>query len=156
MAALEKLKSEGKVGAICLGVQNHEYQRIAIESGRFDVIQSPYDYNLMRSTAEHLIGLAAEGNVGLINASPFLAGLLSGIDPEEIVAIRAATGMWKLRERDVGPARQIWDWVESPGHRPAGSRDAVLPAPGAYRLNAYRTAPSNGRVVGPRRPPPSW
>ena len=142
VAALEKLKSKGKVGAIGLGVQNHEYQRIAIESGRFDVIQSPYDYNLMRSTAENLIGLAAERNLGVINASPFLAGLLSGIDPEEIVAIRAATGMWKLRERDVGRARQIWEWARGRG---VDLRALAM----QFCLRQERIAST---LIGPRRP----
>lgn len=79
------------------------------------MIQSPYDYNLMRTTSEHLIELAAERNLGFINASPFLAGLLMGVDPDEIVAIRAATGMGKLRARDVARAQQIWEWARDRG-----------------------------------------
>lgn len=142
VAALEKLKSEGKVGAIGLGVQNHQYQRIAIESGRFDVIQSPYDYNLMRTSSEHLIELAAERGLGFINASPFLAGLLSGIDPEEIVAIRAATGMWKLRDRDIARARRIWEWA---GDRRVDLRALAL----QFCLREERIATT---LIGPRRP----
>ncbi len=80
VAALERLKEEGTVRAIGLGVQNHEYLRIGIESGRFDMIQSPYDYNLLRTTAEDLIDLATDRGLGFINAAPFLAGLLSGVE----------------------------------------------------------------------------
>ncbi len=142
VAALERLKEEGKVRAIGLGVQNHEFLRTAIESGRFDVIQSPYDYNLMRTTAEHLLDLAAERGLGVLNASPFLAGLLSGVDPDEIVAIRAATGMWKLRARDVGRARRIWEW--------ARDRDADLRALAMqFCLREQRIATT---LIGPRRP----
>lgn len=142
VAALERLKEEGKVRAIGLGVQNHEYLRIAIESGRFDVIQTPYDYNLMRTSAEHLVDLAAERGLGVINASPFLAGLLSGVDPDEIVAIRAATGMWKLRPRDVRRARRIWEW--------ARDRDADLRALAMqFCLREQRIATT---LIGPRRP----
>ena len=142
VAALEKLKSEGKVGAIGLGVQNHEYQRIAIESGRFDVIQSPYDYNLMRTSSEHLIELAAERGLGFINASPFLAGLLSGIHPDEIVAVRAATGMWRLRDKDVARARQIWEWARD---RRMDLRALAM----QFCLREERIATT---LIGPRRP----
>lgn len=142
VAALERLKEEGKIRAIGLGVQNHEFLRIAIESGRFDVIQSPYDYNLIRTSAQHLIELAAERGLGVINASPFLAGLLSGVDPDEIVAIRAATGMWKLRARDLGRARRIWQW--------ARDRDADLRALAMqFCLRERRIATT---LIGPRRP----
>lgn len=142
VAALERLKEAGKVRAIGLGVQNHEYLRIAIESGRFDVVQTPYDYNLMRTTAEHLVDLATARGLGVVNASPFLAGLLSGVDPDEIVAIRAATGMWKLRARDVGRARRIWEW--------ARDRDADLRALAMqFCLREPRIATT---LIGPRRP----
>ena len=142
VAALERLKEEGKVRAIGLGVQNHEFLRIAIESGRFDVIQTPYDYNLLRTTAQDLIRLAAERGLGVVNASPFLAGLLSGVDPDGIVAIRAATGMWKLRDRDVARARRIWEW--------AGDRSADLRALAMqFCLREQRIATT---LIGPRRP----
>ena len=142
VAALERLKEEGKVRAIGLGVQNHEFLRIAIESGRFDLIQTPYDYNLLRTSAEHLIGLAADRGLGVINASPFLAGLLAGVDPDDIVAIRAATGMWRLRDRDVARARRIWEWAED--------RDADLRALAMqFCLREQRIATT---LIGPRRP----
>ena len=113
--ALESLKSDGTIGAIGIGVQNHGHLRTAIESGRFDVIQSPYDYNLMRTTSEPLMELAAERDLGFINASPFLGGLLAGIDPDEIVRVRAATGQWSLREKDVARARELWGWATGRG-----------------------------------------
>ncbi len=142
VAGLEKLKEEGKVHSIGLGVQNHEYLRIGIESGRFDVIQSPYDYNLMRTTSERLIDLASERELGFINAAPFMAGLLSGIDPEEIVAIRAATGMWKLRDRDVRRARRLWRWARDRG---VDLRALAL----QFCLREERIATT---LIGPRRP----
>ena len=142
VAALERLKEEGKVRAIGLGVQNHEFLRIAIESGRFDVIQTPYDYNLMRTTAGHLIHLAAERGLGVINASPFLAGLLSGVDPHEIVAIRAETGMWSLRAGEVGRARRIWEWARD---REVDLRALAM----QFCLREHRIATT---LIGPRRP----
>ena len=142
VATLERLKSDGKVGAIGIGVQNHQHLRAAIESGRFDVIQSPYDYNLMRTTSGRLIDLAAEHNVAFINASPFLAGLLSGVDPARIVAIRAATGMWPLRDRDVRRAQQIWEWTTDRG---IDLRALAM----HFCLREERIATT---LIGPRRP----
>ena len=113
--ALERLKSSGTIRAIGIGVQNHDFLRTAIGSGRFDVIQSPYDFSLLRTTSEPLIEMAAGHDVGLINASPLAAGLLAGVDPQEIVAVRAATGMWSLRESDIARALRIWDWATRRG-----------------------------------------
>ena len=79
--ALESLKSDGTIGAIGIGVQNHGHLRTAIESGRFDVIQSPYDYNLMRTTSEPLMELAAERDLGFINASPSSEGCWQASTP---------------------------------------------------------------------------
>lgn len=113
--ALERLKAEGTVRAIGLGVQNQEYLRVGIESGRFDVIQSPYDYNLVRTTSKHLIDLAHERRLGVINASPFLAGLLSGGDPMEVVARRVMAGRWQPNLQDVQRARLLWKWSTERG-----------------------------------------
>jgi aryl-alcohol dehydrogenase-like predicted oxidoreductase len=113
LEALEELKSRGVVRAIGLAVQNHAFMRSAINSDRFDVIQSPYDYNLVRSTAEPLIGLANRSQLGFINASPFNQGLVSGVDPTDIVQIRRVTNMWAPRHGDVARATAIWHWAQT-------------------------------------------
>jgi len=142
VAALENLKSEGTIQAIGLGVQNHDHLRLAIESDRFDVIQSPYDYNLMRTTAKPLLAMAAERKVGFTNASPFLGGLLAGIDPDEIVSIRAATGMWALPNKDVARARELWKWATASG---VNLRAIAL----QFCLREERIATT---LIGPRTP----
>ena len=140
--ALEALKSGGKVGAVGIGVQNHDFLRTAIESGRFDVIQSPYDFNLLRTSSEPLIEMAAERDMGFINAAPFAAGLLAGVDPDEIVAIRAATGMWSLRQSDIHRAREVWRW--------ATERNLDLRALAMqFCLREHRISTT---LIGPRRP----
>ena len=140
--AMEAMKSAGKVCAVGIGVQNHDFLRTAIESGRFDVVQSPYDFNLLRTTSAPLIERAAERGVGFINASPFSAGLLAGVDPDEIVAIRAATGMWSLRQSDIDRAREVWRW--------ATERDLDLRALAMqFCLREHRISTT---LIGPRRP----
>ncbi len=110
--ALERLKAQGVIGAIGIGVQNHAHLRLALDSGRFDVIQTPYDYNLMRTSAEPLLALAELRNVGCINASPFQQGLLAGADPDLEVARRTETGGSTIRTADLERARLLWHWAQ--------------------------------------------
>jgi D-threo-aldose 1-dehydrogenase len=137
---LETLKQRGIVGAIGLGVQNHSFMRVAIESGRFDVIQSPYDYNLLRTTAQPIMDAAAASGLGFINASPFNQGLLAGVDPDQIVRIRAQTQMWEARSADVSRARVLWQWATTTG---ANLRGLAL----QFSLREPRIATT---LIGPR------
>lgn len=109
--ALEQLKVDGVVGAIGLAVQNHGFQRVAIESGRFDVLLMPYDYNLIRTTASSNLDLAAAAGLGCIVASPFQQGLLAGDHPDEANRVRKVTASWLAREGDLARARMLWAWA---------------------------------------------
>jgi D-threo-aldose 1-dehydrogenase len=103
--ALEALKREGVIGAIGLGVRTHRFLRRAIESGRFDVILTPYDYTLLRTSASPVIDLAAARDVGVVNGSPYGAGLLAGVDPDESARRRTP-----LSPEDLDRARRLWRW----------------------------------------------
>ena len=105
LETLEALKEEGVIGAIGLGVRTHRFLRRAIESDRFDVILTPYDYTLLRTSARPVIELAAARNDGVINGSPYAAGLLAGIDPDE-----AARRRTPLSPEDLDRARRLWRW----------------------------------------------
>lgn len=84
LAALQKLKEQGVIGAIGLGVRKHEFHLRAIESGAFDTILTFADFNLVRQTArEVLFPKAAEKGVGIILGSPILFGWLSNRPLEE-------------------------------------------------------------------------
>jgi aryl-alcohol dehydrogenase-like predicted oxidoreductase len=99
---LERLRGEGKLHWIGLGVREHEKLRTAIRSGRFDVILTYADYNLIRQTAAPLIREAAENGVGVVLAQVFLAGLLAGVDPRQTA----------YADRPEAPlAREWWDWA---------------------------------------------
>lgn len=115
LEALERLKARGTICAIGLGVRHHGHLRLAAESGRFDVIQTPYDYNLLRITAAPLLALAAARDVGCINASPYQQGLLAGIEPDEANARRVATGASSTHAADLERARAIWRWAQAQG-----------------------------------------
>lgn len=80
---LERMRDEGKFRWIGLGVREHDKLRTAIRTGRFDVILTYADYNLVRQTATPLIAEAAEAGVGVVLAQVFIAGLLAGGDPAE-------------------------------------------------------------------------
>ena len=119
LETLESLKSQRLIGAIGLGVRTHRFLRRAIESDRFDVILTPYDYTLLRTSASPVIELASSRGVGVVNGSPYaaglIAGLIAGIDPDEAARRRAP-----LSAADLDRARQLWRW-SSERHLDLGS-----------------------------------
>ena len=103
---LERLRGEGKLRWIGLGVREHDKLRTAIRTGRFDAILTYADYNLIRQTAAPLIDEAAAAGVGVILAQVFLAGLLAGDDPAESI---------NADRPDAKPARDWWLWARERG-----------------------------------------
>ena len=99
---LQRMREEGLVKFIGLGVREHEFHRIAIETGVVDVILTYLDYNLIRQTAaDSLLPLARENDIGVINGSPIAMGLLSGLKPHP-----------NSRPPDGEKAYQLWKWAE--------------------------------------------
>ena len=107
--AILELKAAGSVGALGLGVRTHRWQRRCIEDGRFDAVLLPYDYNLARDSARPLIELAQSRGVGVVNASPYLRGLLAGPDPA------AQTSYHSQEAQDVACATAIHAWCRQRG-----------------------------------------
>jgi aryl-alcohol dehydrogenase-like predicted oxidoreductase len=103
---LERIRGEGKLRWIGLGVREHDKLYTAVRSGRFDAILTYADYNLVRQTATPLIQEAAAAGVGVVLAQVFLAGLLAGGDPAES-AYRDSP--------DAGRAREWWLWARDRG-----------------------------------------
>lgn len=119
---LGRMKEEGLVRSVGLGVREHEYHRRAIESGKVDVILTYADYTLVRQTAAPLIELAAQHGVGVILAQLVHAGQLAGPDPTkdrrlaDRPELQAAYDWWKwARERQVSlPALAIQFGLRNP------------------------------------------
>lgn len=107
--AILEQKAAGSVGALGLGVRTHRWQRRCIEDGRFDAVLLPYDYNLARASAGPLIELAQARGVGVVNASPYLRGLLAGPDPAAQMAYHAQEA------QDVECAAAIHAWCRRRG-----------------------------------------
>lgn len=98
---LQRMREEGLVKFIGLGVRQHEFHKIAIETGIVDVILTYLDYTLLSQTAdEWLLSFANENDIGVINGSPIAAGLLSEIEPD--VNARTPEGE---------KAHQLWQWA---------------------------------------------
>jgi aryl-alcohol dehydrogenase-like predicted oxidoreductase len=108
--ALEGLKRQGVVGAIGLGVRIHRFLRRAIDSGRFDAILPSYDHTPVRNTLSALIDHAAAHDVGVVYGSPYLAGLLAGLNPDEAAQRRPADS-----PADLARARALWQWANARG-----------------------------------------
>ncbi|HEX5417168.1 MAG TPA: aldo/keto reductase [Chloroflexota bacterium] len=103
---LERLREEGKLRWIGLGVREHDKLLTAIRSGRFDAILTYRDYNLIRQTAAPLIAEAAAAGVGVVLAQVFVAGLLAGDDPAESKY---------ADDPDAKIARDWWLWARERG-----------------------------------------
>lgn len=82
LETLQKMREEGLVKFIGVGLRQHEFHEIAIETGMVDVILTFLDYTLVRQTANAwLLPFASEKDIGVINGSPIAAGLLSDLEP---------------------------------------------------------------------------
>lgn len=98
---LQRMREEGLVKFIGLGVREHEFHKIAIETGIVDVILTYLDYTLLSQTAnEWLLSFASENDIGVINGSPIAAGLLSGVEPDV-----------KERPPEGEKAYELWQWA---------------------------------------------
>jgi len=80
----EGLKKKGVIKHVGIGVREHLTLRKFMRSGRCDVILTYLDYNLLHRTAkQQILPLARSLDIGVVNASAFYTGLLSGVDPSE-------------------------------------------------------------------------
>jgi D-threo-aldose 1-dehydrogenase len=110
---LERLRDEGKFRWIGLGERDHGMLRQAIRSGRFDVILTFADYDLVRQTAVPLIEEAAAAGVGVMLAQVFLFGLLAGPEPDPVPYAAHAYSEYLLA--DVAAAHEWWSWARDRG-----------------------------------------
>ena len=110
LEVLETLRDGGEVRAIGLGNRSHSRQRTFIDSGRADVMLPSYDFHPIRQSLRPLLDQAAGAGVGVINGSPYEAGLLAGIDLDG-EATRARFG----DSPDLERARQIYRWSAERG-----------------------------------------
>ncbi len=106
---LEGLRNSGQIRGIGLGNRSHRWLRQVIDSTRADVILPSYDYHPIRQSMAPLLDHAAAANVGVVNGSPYQAGLLAGIDLEEAARRRAPN------DADLARARQLYAWCEERG-----------------------------------------
>ena len=103
---LQRMREEGLIKFIGLGVRQHEFHKIAIETGVVDVILTYLDYTLLSQTAnEWLLPFATENDIGIINGSPIAMGLLSGVEPD------VSASSVHLGTYDAEKAHQLWQWA---------------------------------------------
>ena len=106
LEALEHLKAQGVVKAIGLGQRNLELHRIAIESGRFDVILTYRDYNpISQAALDTVLPLAEKNGVGVINGTVMMYGVLSGLSPEHFHQV-------KLHEWEYKRANRLYEFCQ--------------------------------------------
>jgi aryl-alcohol dehydrogenase-like predicted oxidoreductase len=111
LEALERLKAEGVIRAIGLGVRSHAFHRRAIRDGRFDAILTYLDYTLISQTAADLIREAQAAGVAVILGSVLAMGFLSGRPIAEVAAERG----FSWANEQVADAQALWDWAAARG-----------------------------------------
>lgn len=116
---LKALKREGIIRAMGLGARPHEFHRRLIETGDLDVSLTFGDYNLLSQTAaEGVLAPAAAKDVGVLNATVTMLGLLSGRDPYEVARERFNWVEHEESERAaryrtmIHRAREMWEWAK--------------------------------------------
>ncbi len=133
LAALRALKAQGVIRAIGLGCRAHEFHQRCIATGEFDVSLTFHDYNLVYQTAdEGVLQPAAVQDVGVLNATVTLNGMLTDGDPMALAARRQED--WERRRHEIPPerweqfrpyreqmldearrARALWEWCQARG-----------------------------------------
>ncbi len=95
---LLKMKGEGIIGHVGLGVRNHAFHKRAIETGQIEIVLTYLDYTLLdRSVERTTLPLARQYDVGIILASILGMGKLAGREPQNDPRAHA---MWQwCRER---------------------------------------------------------
>jgi len=94
---LLKMKDEGTIGYVGLGVRQHEFHKRAIETRKIDIILTYLDYTLLdQSAAETTIPLAKEHKVGIILASVLAMRKLTGTEPKNDPK---AYAMWEWAQK---------------------------------------------------------
>lgn len=113
--ALVRLKDEGVIGAVGIGVSTHAHLLAAIRDGRFDIIQTTYDYSLIRTTAaDAVIPEAHARDLAIINASPYHSGLLAALSDLDVDEVGRHSG-WRAKPEDMERARRLHRWAKEEG-----------------------------------------
>lgn len=76
--ALARFKAEGWIGAVSAGIYPLDLWKRVIEEAPVDAILMHNHYCLNDTRGLELVPLCREKNIGIINASPFSSGLLTG------------------------------------------------------------------------------
>ena len=79
--ALVKLKQEGRIGHVGAGIYPLDLWRRIIAEAPVDAILTHNHYCLNDTRGSELVGPCRARNIGMINASPFASGLLTGAPP---------------------------------------------------------------------------
>jgi aryl-alcohol dehydrogenase-like predicted oxidoreductase len=120
LEVLHRLKSEGVIRAVGLGVRNHEFHRRLIEAGEIDVSLTYRDHNLVnQSIVQDLLPLAEARGIGVLNGMVLVGGLLAGGDPLKYAsdpALHGATprrGIYVPKDQETSRACAAWEFAQN-------------------------------------------
>ena len=82
-ATLERLKKQGRIGAVSFGIYPMDLWHRILGEVRIDAMLTHNHYCLIDTRLVQLLPAVKEKAIALINASPFASGLLAGRDPPD-------------------------------------------------------------------------
>jgi aryl-alcohol dehydrogenase-like predicted oxidoreductase len=109
--AMQRLREEGVIRAIGLGVRSLDFHFQALRDGRFDALLTYLDYTLLSQEALPLIRAAHAAGVAVVLGSPLATGYLSGRPVLEIARERGHSEEDPL----VARALELEAWAEERG-----------------------------------------
>ncbi len=112
LGALLRLKEQGVIRGIGIGVRCHTLLLQAINHGAFDTILTYADFNLVYQHArESLFEQATRRNVAIILGSPLYFGYMGDMDWDDLLRARRSTGQSEEEQRVLRARR----WAERRG-----------------------------------------
>ncbi|MGD0089157.1 MAG: aldo/keto reductase [Planctomycetota bacterium] len=113
---LQKLKTEGLVRAIGLGVREHALHQRCIETGQFDVSLTYRDFNLLcQDAVRGVLEPAAAREVGVYNGMAVLGGLLGGDEPRGAPPGPLAVRPYAHESEEIRRAQALWEFARAHG-----------------------------------------
>ncbi|MBA3687102.1 MAG: aldo/keto reductase [Planctomycetes bacterium] len=112
LEVVERLKGEGLVGHVGIGGTTTTELAHLVRSGRFDVVLTAFQYNLLwREAADEIFVAAREQGIGVVAGSPLQQGTLSRRYDE----VLSGPKPWWLSQRRIDQMLKLYRLVEESG-----------------------------------------
>lgn len=113
---LRRMKAEGLVRAIGLGVRTHAMHRRCMASGQLDVSLTYGDYHLLSQAAvTGILEPAVAHGIGVLNGAVMAGGLLGGLEPRIVQPGPYKAPPYGQDKEATDRAQALWEFAEARG-----------------------------------------